>query len=171
MGELARILGDDKLARPTHDPCWDAWHAEFSSTDRKRLAPFMGGSVTPDVLASWLYVSVDDALWKWREACLAELKSLRHDPLADDYHQAAQAELDEADARLVGPSELAEYWGVTNNCIRVWKHRGKLPTPHLVISGTPIWRWGDVVSHVEDMISSGRFRDDRQKGSKEHGTT
>jgi len=151
MGELARILGDDKLARPQRcgarrdpSPCWDAWYEEFTPTDRRRLGPFMGGEVSPDTLASWLGTSVDEAMWQWRQAALAELASLRHDPLDDDYLAAEVEADDEADGEPMGPVELAAYFGVSNNLIAQWRRRGKLPAPWRVVSGTPIWRYGDI---------------------------
>jgi len=154
MGELARLLGDDTLARPLHcyggggqrdaSPCWDTWYEEFTPTDRRRLSRFMGGSVTPDTLASWLGVSVDDAMWQWRRAALAELENLRRDPLADDYAQAESAADDEADNEPMGVNELASYFDVSPNLIAQWRRRGKLPTPWRIVSGTPIWLYRDI---------------------------
>lgn len=151
MSELDRLLAGDKLARPQRcgtkrdpSPCWDAWYEEFSSTDRRRLGPFMGGSVSPDVLASWLGTSVDQAMWAWRQAALAELASLAHDPLSDDYQAAETAVDDEADNEPMGVLELASYFDVSANLIAQWRRRGKLPAPWRVVSGTPIWLYRDV---------------------------
>jgi hypothetical protein len=164
MGELARLLDGDAMARPQRcgsgrdpSPVWDTWYEEFSSTDRRRLGPFMGGSVTPDVLAGWLHISVDDAMWQWRQAALAELKSLTHDPLEDDYAQAESAAMEEADNELFGINELAAYWDVKPGTIAVWRHRGKLPNAWRIISGTPIWRFGDIRRHIEDLQRTGRI--------------
>ena len=154
VGELARILRDDALARPQRQgakrdpsPVWDTWYEEFSSTDRRRLAPFMGGAVAPDVLASNLGLTVDAAMWQWRSSCLAELKSLAYDPLFDDYAAAEAAADDEADAELLGPQELASFYGVSAQLIAQWRRRGKLPPAWRVVSGVPLWRFGDIRHH------------------------
>ena len=163
-GELHRLMGEDRLARPRRagngrDPApeWDAWYTEFTSTDRRRLGRFMvdaPAGIAPDVLATWLGTSVDDAMRQWRVAALAELGSLEHDYWADDVHAAESAELAAADATLVGPQELACAFGVTQACIHQWRHRGRLPEPQWIISGVPIWTWGAVADLVAERVAS-----------------
>jgi len=41
--------------------------------------------------------------------------------------------------RLVGYKELAELFSVSDSTPRVWRHRGLLPEPVQVVSGTPVW--------------------------------
>jgi len=156
--ELDRIMGADRLARPhavagRRDPApeWDTWYEEFTSTDRRRLVAFTvaDGGVAPDVLATWLGTSVDDAMWQWRQAALAELKSLQHDYLAQDRDQEEAALLAAADAALLGPQELAAACGVSPAVIHQWRRRERLPQADLVISGVPMWYWRTIAHVVE----------------------
>lgn len=41
---------------------------------------------------------------------------------------------------IVGASELAKMLGVPRGQIYVWKNRGKLPEPDVVLAAGPVWR-------------------------------
>lgn len=42
---------------------------------------------------------------------------------------------------LVGPREIAKRLGIAPANVRQWQHRGVLPQPLTVVSGTPMWEW------------------------------
>ena len=42
---------------------------------------------------------------------------------------------------LVGPREIATRLGIAGANVRQWQHRGILPEPFTVVSGTPMWEW------------------------------
>ena len=42
--------------------------------------------------------------------------------------------------RLLSYADLSERWGVREGTLRVWKARGRLPEPDLIISGVPAWK-------------------------------
>ncbi len=168
-GELERICGPDRLAMPAFpyggkggrqrdpSPCWDVWYEEFTPTDRRRLARFMGGSLTPDVLATWHGVSVDVCLRMWRTACLAELKSCRMPPVdVDEWEMSGTRE---ALAGIVGPQEVADRLGVKVPTVHQWRKRNLLPPPVRVISGVPLWSGGEIDTWALD---TGRLGLDEQ---------
>jgi predicted DNA-binding transcriptional regulator AlpA len=102
----------------------------------------MGGSLSPDTLATWLHVSVDDALRQWKVACLSSLKSEQVAPIdADEWQDATTVA---ALQDIVGPQEVAERLGVQVNTVHIWKKRGILPRPARVISGVPLWSTGAI---------------------------
>lgn len=45
---------------------------------------------------------------------------------------------------IVGPIEIAQRLGVRRQTVRMWRSRGTLPDPLVVISGVPIWWWPDI---------------------------
>lgn len=47
--------------------------------------------------------------------------------------------------RLLGPKEVAELLNVVVPTVHEWRRRQRLPEPHAVISGVPIWRHGEIV--------------------------
>ena len=143
MSELDRVMGSDRLARPVRagrrdpSPIWDVWYEEFTPTDRRRLGPFMGGAVSPDTLAHWLDMSVDDALRWWRTHCLLELKSQQ---VADiDVSEWQQADRDAKLADILGPQEIADRLSVQVNTVWQWRKRDIMPIPARIISGVPLW--------------------------------
>jgi hypothetical protein len=42
---------------------------------------------------------------------------------------------------IVGLAEIAERLGVERQTPNRWRHRGLLPMPRAIISGTPLWDW------------------------------
>jgi len=46
---------------------------------------------------------------------------------------------------LVGPVEIAERLGVERATVDKWRQRRVLPDPAATISGSPIWKWGEIV--------------------------
>lgn len=162
-GELERLLGSDRLARPSKcfggrggterdpSPLWDIWYSEFTPTERRRCATFMGGTVGPDTLATWLATDVDSAMRTWRTACLLELDGLAGS--AVDTYGEAPTEPGYDD--LVGIQELAVAFDKSPGAIRLWKMRGRLPAPDYTVSGTPIWRWGPLADKFSPEKASG----------------
>jgi predicted DNA-binding transcriptional regulator AlpA len=147
--ELERLMGADRLQRPTRKSSnWDAWYEEFTATDRKRLACFTGGAVSPDELATWLDCSIDDALRMWKSACLVALDSGKSDVVdATEGEHAAAAELLES---IVGPQEVADMLGVKVETVWQWRKRDILPMPARVISKVPLWSAAAINSWAEE---------------------
>jgi len=46
---------------------------------------------------------------------------------------------------FVGPSEIAERFGVKRTTVNQWVFRNKLPAPAARISGNPVWRLADII--------------------------
>jgi hypothetical protein len=55
--------------------------------------------------------------------------------------------MDDLDAELFGPQELAAFYKVSPSLIAQWRRRDKLPPAWRVISGVPIWRYVDICQH------------------------
>jgi transposase-like protein len=49
---------------------------------------------------------------------------------------------------MLSYKDLARRWGVSTNTLRVWRHRGKLPEPDLVIGRSPGWNL-ETIERVE----------------------
>lgn len=146
-GELDRIMGADKLARPDHmfggggkrdpSPLWDDWYEDFTPTERRQLAPFMGGAVSPDTLATWLHCSVHEAMQQWKTACLLTLRTVN--PWVEKARAQARDDDRVSPSDLMASHELAAYLGVETNTVAQWRRRGKLPVADLILTGTEIW--------------------------------
>ena len=51
---------------------------------------------------------------------------------------------------LVGPAEIAHRLNVRAQTVAVWKVRGLLPPPALVVSNVPVWPWAVIVKWARD---------------------
>jgi hypothetical protein len=51
---------------------------------------------------------------------------------------------------LLGPQELAAAYGVSVALIHQWRKRDKLPPAWRVISGVPLWHWGEIRQDLSD---------------------
>lgn len=134
--ELDRITGGDTMTLAGRTPEWDEWHT-WPVRDRKRLERFMGGSLTPDRLATDLGCSVHEALREWRSACFVALDGGRADAI-DAFEWEWKASLD-ALGEIVGPQEVADMFGVALGTVYQWRKRGLLPQAARVVSRTPLW--------------------------------
>jgi hypothetical protein len=56
---------------------------------------------------------------------------------------------------LLGPAELAEFWGVTRGAIRQLRRRGQLPRPDLVLSGMEVWTLATIENATEESGGDG----------------
>jgi len=101
--------------------------------------------VEVDVLATMTALDIDE----WAERFISSVRAARHrkmrslDVLSDEWEEMSSA--DDED-ELMGPDEVASLLVVKRNTLAQWRHRGKLPSPCMVLSGLPIWRRGDVMA-------------------------
>ena len=51
---------------------------------------------------------------------------------------------------LVGPAEIARRLNLKPNTVAVYKARGMLPVPFVIVSEVPIWRWRDILAWNDD---------------------
>ena len=145
--ELDRLMGGDRMAKPSRSgPMWDEWNSR-PARDRKRLEHFMSPSaaMTPDQLATDLDCSIDVALRTWRQACFIALDGLSSKPFSDDYAPAIADE----DREPWGYAEIAEALGVQQRTVHQWIARAnngrlKFPGHDLIVHGLPTW-WNTTV--------------------------
>lgn len=45
---------------------------------------------------------------------------------------------------LVGTNEVADLLHVERRTVNIWRQRGRLPDPHALVSGTPVWLRPDI---------------------------
>lgn len=49
---------------------------------------------------------------------------------------------------LLTYDDLSERWGVKTATLMVWKHRGKLPEPDIIVGQSPAW-YEDTIAKLE----------------------
>ncbi len=148
LGEIDRLTDGNLIARPKvsrdrngrwHRDTgaeWD-WFYALPQSERSYLqAHYMTErGVQPDVVATWLDASVDTAMGEWVFAIRTARQSRPRsaDPLEWD---EPDPENDYSDLpELMGVKGIAELFGVSLSTPRVWRARGKLPPPTILIDG------------------------------------
>ena len=68
---------------------------------------------------------------------------------------------------LVGRQEIAQHLECTVSAVDTWRHRyPSFPPPLLTLSGTPIWRWADVIEwHRAHPRKPGRPRKSKERAN------
>lgn len=157
-GEIARLMGDAKLARPTpvrgRDGRWSRdpggefdWFYALELSEREYIsAKHMGGHLGPDELADLAGTDIDSAMDAWLSV-VRIARSRCVDPLEDDYYASESDAVSLAD--IVGPQEIARLLSVQVNTIHQWVKRGVLPFAERVISGVPLWSSSTIVEWAE----------------------
>lgn len=161
-GELDR-LNAVAIGRPSPErDRWGRWHRDpggewdwfyalpAGDQDYVRRNHMVELGVRPDELADWLGAhSIDDAMTQWLEAVEMTRKSriALVDPLSDEWESLSS--YDDDVTELMGPDEVADLLQVQRNTIAVWRHRGLMPAPAVVLSSLPIWRRGDILEWAE----------------------
>ena len=142
LGEIGRVMDGQPLGRPKpvryrygrwhRDPGaeWDWWY-DLPADERARIqrSHMRKGGVRPDVVATWLNTSVDDAMGRW---VLAIRDTRSHTTDEWEFPEDPYEGIPE----FLGTKGLAELFGVGLSTPRQWKARGQLPEPDFVLDGT-----------------------------------
>lgn len=162
LGEVERLTSGNPIASPRRkrdrygrwrrDDAGELdWLYGLPESERAYLTRryFSDSGVAVDVLATMADMSVND----WADAFVAAARAARDrtlrdaDLFSDEYEEAAlSCTLDDVDvSELMGPVEVAKLFGVEVNTIAQWRRRfSDFPAPVVTLSGTYIWRRGDI---------------------------
>ncbi len=109
---------------------WDWYYALDTPTRRKVLRHCQPGGLAPDTCA---HAAGYDYVDEWAAELVAAVLA---NPL--EAVDAQPVELVAA-TDLVGPVEIAAMLDVEPGTVHVWVHRGTMPAPFAVVSGTRLW--------------------------------
>jgi len=165
-GEVIRLTSECKIksASPQRDR-YGRWHRDpageydwlyaLAPLERAYISRnYMSKTGTEvDVLASEVNLDVDE----WADSFIATVRATRArklrdlDPLDEAYEELSWYDDDVNVDELVGPVEVAELLQVKVNTIAQWRLRfPDFPEPVAVISGTRIWRRGQIEAWATD---------------------
>lgn len=116
---------------------------------RRRHMSGDASAVGPDVLAR---LAGFDYVEDWARAWVEAVRLSRANPsCAEDWDRADwyPGVVPPDPSLLLGPCEVADLLGVERNTVDVWSHRGILPEPWAVISGTKLWPRHEIVAWAQ----------------------
>jgi hypothetical protein len=134
--ETERLLGCDRLRKPTHTPEWD-WYWQLSRRHQTIVRnDCFGGTLELDVAAGENAMTCDEL----GSALVSACEVIRDRETVSGYGDTVRVQ------DLVGPDEICQWLQVERNTLIQWRRRPavRFPEPMFELSKTPIWARVDV---------------------------